>query len=114
MKIYKYSDTANEYVGFTLHVPGELIVYMRWESPDPYNFKFGKYYETKFYTRESEGDLAWDDMNREIEEKRTDYGKWIDIPKGDEHLMIKAIRREKELINNQPPHIKRLFIRGIL
>lgn len=98
MKIYKYCDTANEYVGFVFHEPNKLIVYIDWESPDAKNFKFGKYDKTEIFTPEDDKYHTFKSMEAEIEKGEPDYGKYIDIEKGDEHLIIKGLFRPDGLI----------------
>jgi hypothetical protein len=91
MKIYKYCDTANEYVGFVFHELKKQIIYMRWESPEPEKFVFGKFDSMEIFTPESDPYDTFDSMEQEILVGDPDYGKYIDIEKGDEHLIIKGL-----------------------
>jgi len=91
MKIYKYSDRANEYVGFVIHEPKKQIIYIRWESPEPIKYVFGKFGAVETFTPEDDLYNVFDDMEQEILDKETDYGEYVDIEKGDEHLIIKGL-----------------------
>lgn len=112
--ILKFADDANLQVGFTVHLPGKLLVYMRWDSEDPFKFKFDEYKEIEFFTPENAySEETWKDMEDEVNARRTRYGRWAKLQKGDEDKIEDALSDSKEEVNKQPERIKQLFIRGL-
>ena len=77
MEYYRFIDLGNDEIGLVIREPGKRLTYIRWESPDPSEYKFGDLDTIDSFTPSNVVDKdIWNDMNDEILDRETDYGSF--------------------------------------